>query len=93
MERIKIPIGENKIVAEVYDMDCPKFPPEITIYLENKDGVIMQDICLVRPHYFLNKKTYETEISNDVVQCMVWSEPAIEDYTYKYIIGVNEWED
>ena len=92
-KRIEIPLGENKIVAEIYDMDCPEFPPEITIYLRDKDDVIIQDICLVRPHYVVDKETCETTISNDVVQCLVWGEPEIEDYTHKYIIGVHEWED
>ena len=91
-KRIEIPFGENKIIAEVYDADCPEFPPEIYICLKDKDGAIVQDICMVRPHYTISDK-YEAVIDNGSVQCMVWGEPEIEDYTHKYIIGVHEWED
>ena len=92
-KRIEIPLGDNKIVAEIYDMDSPEFPPEITIHLEDKDGMIIQDICLVRPHYTTDRETFRHKIDNGAVQCVVWSEPEIEDYTHKYIIGVHEWED
>lgn len=94
MERkVEIPLGENKIVAEIYDMDCPDFPPEIIIHLRDKNNVIIQDICLVRPHYVMDKETCEAIISNDCVQCLVWGEPEIEDYTEKHIIGIHEWEE
>lgn len=92
-KKLEIPLGENKIIAEIYDMDCPEFPPEITIHIKDKFGMILQDICLVRPHYVVDKENDINRISNDIVQCLVWSEPRIEDYTHKYIIGVNESED
>lgn len=92
-QRLVIPLGENKIVAEIYDMDCPEFPPEITIHLRDQDDVIIQDICLVRPHYKINKETSETIIHDDFVECIVWGEPENEDYTEKHIIGVHQWED
>jgi len=93
MKRIEIPFGENKIVAEIYDMDCPEFPPEITIHLQDKDGVILQDICLVRPHYSFEKTDESPKIHNDLIDCLVWGDENNEDYTKKYVIGVNEWEE
>ena len=91
--KLEIPLGANKIIAEIYDMDCPEFPPEITVHLEDNNGVVIQDICLVRPHYVIDTETCETEINNNFIQCIVWGEPENEDYTDKHIIGVHEWED
>ena len=91
-KRIEIPLGENRIVAEIYDADCPEFPPEIYICLKDKNNAMIQDICMARPHYTIGDE-YKATIDNGAVQCMVWSEPEIEDYTRKYIIGVHEWED
>ena len=93
MERkLVIPIGENKIVAEIYDMDCPEFPPEITVHLVDKNDVIIQDICLVRPHYEIST-TDGPQISDKAVECLVWANHENEDYTHKHIIGVHEWEE
>lgn len=91
-KKIEIPFGENKIVAEIYDADCPEFPPEIYICLKDKNNAMIQDICMVRPHYTIDDK-YEAIIDNGAVQCMVCGEPEIEDFTHKYIIGVRELED
>lgn len=93
MERkLVIPIGENKIVAKIYDMDCPEFPPEITIHLVDNTDVIIQDICLVRPHYTINA-TDGPQISGKSVECIVWADHEDEDYTHKHIIDVHEWEE
>ena len=91
MKRIEIPFGKNKIVAEIYDMDCPEFPAEITIHLRDKNDVILQDICLVRPHYTMGDGF--CEIDNNFAECLVWGDHNNEDYTKKYIIGVHEWEE
>ena len=93
MERkIEISLGENKIVAEIYDADCPEFPPEIYICLKDKDNVMIQDVCLVRPHYTIGGE-YEATINNNFVQCIVWGDQESEDYTEKHIIGIHKWED
>ena len=87
-----IPLGDNKIVAEIYDADYPEFPPEIFICLKDKDDVMIQDVCMVRPHYTIGDK-YEATVNNNFVQCIVWGEPENEDYTDKHIIGVHRWEE
>lgn len=92
MKRIEIPFGENKIVAEIYDMDCPEFPAEICIHLRDKDDIILQDICLVRPHYTIDRDA-NCRIEDDFVECLVWGDHNNEDYTKKYVIGVHKWED
>ena len=70
--RIKLANGVE-IVSQRYDYDGEH--PEIAVCLW-KDGVAIQDICLIRP-YEDNKE--DTEV-------LVWSEPAYEDYTHKFII-------
>lgn len=93
MKRVEIPFGENKIVAEVYDRDCPVFPAEISIHLQDKDNVVLQDICLVRPHYSFEQTGETPKIYNDLVDCLVWGDANNEDYTKKYVIDVYEEEE
>jgi hypothetical protein len=91
--KLEIPLGENKIVAEIYDMDCPEFPSEITIHLRDKNDIVIQDICLVRPHYVMSKEAAEVMIDNNIVQCIVWRDVQNEDYTDKFVIDVYEEEE
>lgn len=90
--KIEIQLGENKIIAELYDADCPEFPPEIYVCLRDKSDAIIQDICVVRPHYTIGDK-YEATIDNNFVQCLVWGDSENEDYTEKHVIGIYKWED
>ncbi len=55
--KLTIQLGNKKIVAEIYDNNGPDIPPEMCVYIE--DEAIIQDICLVRPHYDINRKTKE----------------------------------
>ena len=91
-KKLVINLGDNKIVAEIYDKDGPEFPPEIIIYLCDKDDVIFQDICLVRPHYEYDEGKDKTIIDNNRVDCIVWGESGYEDYTDKYVIAVYDEE-
>ena len=90
--RLTIQLGNNKIVAEIYD-NGPDIPPELCVFLEDKDGIIIQDICLVRPHYEINSKTKEFETDNDLVDCLVWGNSDDEDYTDSFVVGIHEWEE
>ena len=91
--RLTIRLGNKKIVAEIYDNNGPEIPPELCVFLEEEDGTIIQDICLVRPHYDINNKTKEFETNNDFVDCLVWGDSDEEDYTDKFVIGIHEWEE
>lgn len=76
----KIPLVNGaEIVMQQYQMDR-KYPPEIAICFW-KDGVCIQDICLVRPG--------ENRLD---VEVLVWSEPDQEDYTHRFIIKQFEEE-
>lgn len=83
--KIKINLGENlELVAELYDYDGSH--PEITVYIE-KDGIVHQDICLVRPH---EGPSGEQEVN--LIDCLVWSDKNDEGYTSKNVIGIYEEE-
>lgn len=90
--KLVIPFGDKKIVAEINDWkdDMPK---ELVVYLCDKDDCIIQDICLVRGHYEYKKDDGEFEIYKDFIDCLVWGDSGDEDYTNKYVIGVHEEEE
>jgi hypothetical protein len=82
--RIRINLGENlELVAELTNYDGNH--PEISVYIE-KDMLIHQDICLVRPHE--NEKCVQDKNGIDVI---VWTDENNEDYTDKY--QINIWEE
>lgn len=83
-KRIEIPLGKRKIIAEICDMDMPEIPAELVVFIEDEDGSVLQDICLVRPHCEVDC------IENSRVDCLVWSDENSEDYTDKHIIGVYQ---
>lgn len=87
--KIEIPIGENTIVAEVYQAD-PEIPTELTVYIKSKNGVILQDICLVREHYDV-KNGFKKD--NNSVDCLVWGESYNEDFTDDFRINIVKEED
>ena len=91
--KLEIPFGDYKIVAEIDDSNGPEIPPEMIVYIRDKNNAIVQDICLVRPHYEINKKTMEFETDNDYVDCLVWADSDDEDYTHKHVIAVYEEEE
>ena len=88
-----IQLGNYKIVAEIDDANTPEIPPELCVYLEDNNGCVMQDICLVRPHYEYNHNKFEVETNDDVIDCLVWGEAGDEDYTNKYMIDVYKEEE
>lgn len=90
--RLEIPFGDYKIVAEIYD-DGPEIPPEMTVRICNENDVIVQDVCLVRPHYEFNKKTMEFETDNDFIDCLVWADSDDEDYTHKHVVAIYKEEE
>ena len=84
--KIRINLDSNlELVAELYNHDGNH--PEIIIYIK-KDGLIHQDICLVRPHE--NAQCVQ-ETNN--IDCIVWGDKDSEDYTSKYVIGIYEEEE
>lgn len=71
--KIVLPNGAE-IVAQRYDYDGEH--PEIAICLW-KDGVVIQDLCLIRPN----------EDNKNDIECLIWGDEYMEDYTHKFIIS------
>lgn len=90
--KLEIQLGEYKIIAEINDMSTPDIPPELNVYLQDKDGAIFQDICLVRPHYDYVRSKEDFVTDNNFVDCLVWGDSDNEDYTDKHVIGVYKEE-
>ena len=87
-----IQLGENKIVAEINDANLPEIPPELCVYICDKDDRIIQDICLVRPSYEYRMDKHGFVTDNKSVDCLVWADPENEDFTTDYTISVYEEE-
>ena len=91
--KLTIKLGDRMIVAEINDRNQPDIPPEIMVYVQDKDGTIVQDICVVGPHYEYSSKTQWFETDNEFVDCLVYGDSDDEDYTDKFVIGVYEEEE
>lgn len=92
-KKLDIIFGDYKIVAEIYDGGTPEIPPEMVVCICDNNNTIVQDVCLVRPHYEINRKTMEFETNNDYVDCLVWADSNDEDYTHKHIIAIHKEEE
>ena len=86
--KIKIPFGENFIVTEAYKAEFD-IPTEISTYIEDKNGVILQDLCMVRQHYSYEENAIKTDDSK--VDCIVWADSESEDYTHKFVIDSHDF--
>ena len=87
--KIRIPIGDMFLVAMANDWQ-DDMPVEMCIYLEDKNGVVHQDIALVREHYhLLMNQGFIRDPS--LIDVKVWGNSDSEDYTHEFTIGI--WED
>lgn len=91
-KKLIIPFGEYQIVAQVDTSYEPDIPPELRVWVEAKSGNFIQDICLVRQSMSYNITTHATDIHDDAVQCLVWSDPTIDDLTHDFIMDVRQEE-
>lgn len=81
---IKIRLNENTTIVAQLNEWIDTEPAEICIWLQDNDGVAIQDICLVRPNARSNDK--------DEVEVLVWGDEDSEDYTEEYIIKEHKYE-
>lgn len=95
-DKLFIPLGNQRIVARVYD-DGYGGPPELSICIEDDHGNVDQDICLVRPHVVLVatdngdahlRETLRVDVNR--VDCLVYGDSLNEDYTHKHVIDVYQ---
>ena len=86
--KLYLNIADGKsIVVEHLDWH-DEFPNEFAVYICNKDGVVLQDLCLVRQHY--ENSSEDSNKVDDRIDCMVWADCKSEDYTHKFVI--NQWK-
>lgn len=78
-KKVKIPLADGYSLCSVYnDASGRGASPEIVTYIEDCDGLIHQDIALVRP----------SEMCDGGVEIFVWGDPYDEDYTKQLDIGL-----
>lgn len=70
----------TELVAELNN--CDRKHPEIAICIQ-KEGIAIQDICIVRP-------ADDTKDNEVTVECLVWGDECLEDYTDRFIIPPYE---
>ena len=83
----------RELVAELDNYDGEH--PEIIVYMK-EEGLVVQDICLIRPHqndWTEADQLLEEEKEGDI-DVLVWEDEYDEDYTRKHIIHqYNEDEE
>lgn len=90
MDKLEIKLADgNKLVAELYAPGGDN-PPEITVYIQDKKGVILQDIALVRAK---EKEPTVADAENVGAEVLVWADEFSEDYTDRFIINKSNIEE
>lgn len=85
---IKLANG-HKLVAELCEYGGENLP-EITVYIQDEEGIALQDIVLVRA------KEKAISIIDDInvsAEVFVWADETIEDYTDKFQIDEHIFEE
>ena len=82
---IKLANG-HKIVAQLCEYGAA--PPEIAVCIQDKDGVALQDIVLVRAK---EKEPTVVDVDNPGAEVLVWADEDQEDYTHKF--SIDEYHD
>ena len=91
--KLVIPCGDYNIVAYIEDGNLPQIPAELCVYLTDKNGEYVQDICLVRQQFEYGKIGSPFIPIENAVSCLVWSEGNNEDFTHDFGIDVYKEEE
>lgn len=90
MNKLEIKLANgHKLVAELCEYGS-EIPPEITVYIQDEEGIALQDIVLVRA------KQKEGLVVDDVnvgAEVLVWADETNEDYTDKFQIDEYNFEE
>lgn len=87
MDKIKIDLGFAALVAE---KGVDNNYREIYLGLEDKNGVWLQDLAIIRQKYHYDE--YSNIINEKGINVMVYSDANDEDYTHKFDIDIYEEE-
>ena len=87
-KRIMISCGEYKIVAK---KGADTNYNEIFIWLEDKNGICIQDLAIVGQQYHYNDDL--GVIQDDGIVVRVYADENNEDYTHQFHIGIYKEEE
>lgn len=87
MDKIKIDLGFATLVAE---KGVDNNYREIYLGLEDKNGVWLQDLAIIRQKYHYDEDS--NVINEKGINVMVYSDANDEDYTHKFDIDIYEEE-
>lgn len=87
MDKIKIDLGFATLVAE---KGADNNYREIYLGLEDKNGVWLQDLAIIRQKYHYDEDS--NVINEKGIDVMVYSDANDEDYTNKFDIDIYEEE-
>ena len=87
MDKIKIDLGFAALVAE---KGVDNNYREIYLGLEDKNGVWLQDLAIIRQKYHYDEDS--NVINEKGINVMVYSDANDEDYTHKFDIDIYEEE-
>lgn len=87
MDKIKIDLGFATLVAE---KGVDNNYREIYLGLEDKNGVWLQDLAIIRQKYHYDEDS--NVINEKGIDVMVYSDANDEDYTHKFDIDIYEEE-
>ena len=88
MNEIKIPLDEGKFLVAERDNESP-FNREIYLSIKDKDGIVLQDLAIVRNAFTINE-TDQIEWLPHLFEIMVYADKDNEDYTNKFVIAEHE---
>ena len=88
MNKLEIKLANgHKLVAELCEY-VGEIPPEISVYIQDEEGTVLQDIVLVRAK---EKEIGVVDTTTVGTEVLVWSDKTNEDYTDKF--QIDEYND
>jgi len=81
-EIIKVPMRNGHKLVVYFNTWSDEYPDELCTYIGDENGVILQDIVIVREHE-----------NRDSVEVIVYADDNNEDYTHKFEIQEHIFED
>ena len=88
MNKLEIKLANgHKLVAELCEY-VGEIPPEISVYIQDEEGTVLQDIVLVRAK---EKEIGVIDTTAVGAEVLVWSDKTNEDYTDKF--QIDEYND
>ena len=86
--KIKIKLSDGKyLVAEKYKYK-EEHHAQICIYVQDKSGEVLQDICCIQPHYKV--KDGKVDVNDKYIDCSLWLDEKTINCTNRMVITRRE---